>query len=57
MVLKDFLVSYLQYHQIWLNALMDDPHLTNITKFKRKKKEKKNTAMYCNTFTIPASSS
>ncbi len=37
---------------------MDDPHLTNITKLKRKKKKrKKNTAMYCNTFTIPTSSS
>jgi hypothetical protein len=41
MVLKMFLLSYFEYHQIWLNILMDDiRHLSKITKLQ---KEKKNT--------------
>jgi hypothetical protein len=31
-VLKIFLFSYSEYRQIWLNTLMDDHHLSNITK-------------------------
>jgi hypothetical protein len=31
-VLKIFLLSYSEYRQIWLNTLMDDHHLSNITK-------------------------
>jgi hypothetical protein len=28
----DFLLSYFECHQSWLNLLMDDHHLSNITK-------------------------
>jgi hypothetical protein len=28
----EFLLSYFECHQIWLNLLMDDHHLSNITK-------------------------
>jgi hypothetical protein len=36
--LKIFLFSYYEYRQIWLNILMDDCHLSNCIKLKRKKK-------------------
>ncbi len=39
-VLKIFLLSYFEYCQIWLNIHMDDCHLSNITKLKKKKKKK-----------------
>jgi hypothetical protein len=29
-----FLLSHFEYSQIWLNILMDDRHLLNITKWK-----------------------
>jgi hypothetical protein len=32
--LKIFLLSHFEYSQIWLNRLMDDRHLLNITKWK-----------------------
>jgi hypothetical protein len=32
-VLKIFLLSYFEYHQFWLNVLMDDHHLSNIAKY------------------------
>ncbi len=35
-VLKIFLLSYFEYHQICLNIFMDDHHLSNITKLKKK---------------------
>jgi hypothetical protein len=31
-----FLIFKFSYHQIWLNSLMDDHQLSNITKLKRK---------------------
>ncbi len=41
MGLKMLLLSYFEYHQIWLNILIDDiRHLRKITKLQ---KEKKNT--------------
>jgi hypothetical protein len=38
-VLMVFLLSYFEYHQkkIWLNVLIDDHHLSSITKFERNK--------------------
>jgi hypothetical protein len=33
----DFLISYFDYHQIWLNILVDDCDLSNITKLKWKR--------------------
>jgi hypothetical protein len=30
--IKDFLLSYFEYCQIWLNIIMDDCHLSNTTK-------------------------
>jgi hypothetical protein len=32
-VLKIFRLSYFEYHQIWLNILMADHHLSNIAKY------------------------
>jgi hypothetical protein len=32
---QDFRLSYFEYHQIWLNLLMDDCHLSNITPKKK----------------------
>jgi hypothetical protein len=32
---QDFLLSYSEGCQIWLNILMDDHHLTKITKLKK----------------------
>jgi len=37
---KEFLVSYFEYHQIWLNILMNDCHLNKITKLGGKKIKK-----------------
>jgi len=31
-----FKISYFEYHQIWINILMDDRHLNNITKLKKR---------------------
>jgi hypothetical protein len=39
---KIFLLSYFEYHQYWLNILIDDCHLSKITKLK-----KKNTDIIC----------
>jgi hypothetical protein len=30
--LKIFLLSYFEYHQVWLNMFMDDGHLSKIEK-------------------------
>jgi hypothetical protein len=30
-VLENFLLSYFDYRQIWLNTLMDDRHLSNLS--------------------------
>jgi len=30
-----FLISYFEYRQIWLNVLINDQHLNNITKLKK----------------------
>ncbi len=38
-VLKIFMFSYFEWHQIWLNILMDVHHLSNITKLKKEKRE------------------
>ncbi len=35
-VLKTFLLSHLEYWQIWLYVLMDDRHMSKITKLKKK---------------------
>jgi hypothetical protein len=35
-VLQIFLLSSFEYHQIWLNILVNYPHLSNITKLKKK---------------------
>jgi hypothetical protein len=35
-VLKISLLSYFEYCQIWLNLLLDDSHLSNITKLELK---------------------
>jgi hypothetical protein len=47
-VLKNFLLSYFEYCQIWLNTLMDDCHLSNIAKLGGliKEKRKKNLKHY-----------
>jgi hypothetical protein len=45
----DFLISYFEYHQIWLNILMDDHHLSNITK-KNEKKKPLNCGELCFTY-------
>jgi hypothetical protein len=42
-VLKNFLLSYSEYCQIQLNILMDERHMSNITKLGKKKK--KNTSV------------
>jgi len=34
-------LPHLQYRQIWLNMLMDDGYLSNITKLKKKFTERK----------------
>jgi hypothetical protein len=36
-IILKFKISYFEYCQIWLNTLMDDHHLSNITKLKKKK--------------------
>jgi len=40
MVLKIFYLSRFEYHQNWLNILMDVSHMSNITKLKKKKEKK-----------------
>jgi hypothetical protein len=35
-VLKIFLLSYFEYHKIWLSILMDNHHFSNITKLREK---------------------
>jgi hypothetical protein len=35
-VLKFFLILYVKYYQMWLNFLVDDCNLSNITKFIKK---------------------
>ncbi len=37
----NFLYSYLYYQKNWLNILIDDPLLSNITKLEPKRKKKK----------------
>jgi hypothetical protein len=34
-VLKEFQLPYFEYFQIWLNIIMDDHHLNNITKLRQ----------------------
>jgi hypothetical protein len=36
-----FLISYSEYRQIWLNVIINDQHLSNITKLKKNTKQKK----------------
>ncbi len=38
-MLKNFLLSYFEYCQIWLSILMDDCHLSNVTKLGEFKKK------------------
>jgi hypothetical protein len=40
-LLKIFLISYFEYFQIWLNVLMGNLHLSNITNWKEKNAQKK----------------
>jgi len=42
----NFLYSYLYYQKKWLNILIDDPLLSNITKLEQKKRKKKTMAYY-----------
>jgi hypothetical protein len=42
----NFLYSYLYYQKNWLNTLIDDPFLSNITKLEPKKRKKKKTMAY-----------
>jgi hypothetical protein len=35
-VLKIFLLSYFEYHKIWLRILIDDHNFSNITKLREK---------------------
>jgi hypothetical protein len=39
MQLKIFLLSYFEYHQVWLNMFMDDGHLSKIEKNKKEEEE------------------
>jgi len=39
-----FLISYFEYQQIWLNVFINDQHLNNITKLKKKIQSKRK---YC----------
>jgi hypothetical protein len=41
-VYKIFLHPYFEYHQIWLNILMDDHHLSKIKKIETNKLNKQN---------------
>jgi hypothetical protein len=40
MVLMIFYLSHFEYHQNWLNILLDVSHMSNITKLKKRKKKK-----------------
>jgi hypothetical protein len=39
MQLKIFLLSYFEYHQVWLNMFMDDGHLSKIEKNEKEEEE------------------
>ncbi len=41
----NFLYSYLSYQKNWLNILIGDPLLSNITKLEQKKKKRKNNGL------------